>query len=99
MGVVASKGAAETTHNNRGDAGGGVFYAVRPEAGSHYIYIYRTYRFPGRKGETAVAVRKIITQNHVDLPSLTSIEVTGLCILLGNNEVLLAAAYNSPGHA
>jgi hypothetical protein len=31
---------------------------------------YRTGRFPGRKGGTAVVVRKGIPHNHVDLPSL-----------------------------
>jgi hypothetical protein len=44
-------------------------------------------------------VRKGITQNHVDLPPLVSIEATGLCIPLGDSEVLLAAAFKSPGHA
>jgi hypothetical protein len=31
---------------------------------------YRTDRYTGRKGGTAVAVRKGISHNHVDLPSL-----------------------------
>jgi hypothetical protein len=41
-------------------------------------HIYRTDRFPGRKGGTAVAVRKGIPHNHADLPPLVSIEATGL---------------------
>jgi hypothetical protein len=48
---------------------------------------------------TAVAVRKGIPYNHVDLPPLVSIETAGVCIPTGNNEVRLAAVYNSPGRA
>jgi hypothetical protein len=55
--------------------------------------------FPGREGGTAVEVRKGVPHTHVDLPPLVSIEATGVCILIGNNEVLLAAVCNSPGHA
>jgi hypothetical protein len=44
-------------------------------------------------------VRKGIPPNHVDLPPLVSIEATRICIPIGNNEVLFAAAYKSPGHA
>jgi hypothetical protein len=53
----------------------------------------------GLKGGTAVAVRKDIPHNHVDLPSLVFIEVTGICIPVGNSEVLLAAVYKPPGQA
>jgi hypothetical protein len=42
-------------------------------------------------------VRKSIPRNHVDLPPL-SIEITGLCILIGSSEVLLAAVCKSPSH-
>jgi hypothetical protein len=56
-------------------------------------HFYRTDRFPGRKGGTAVAVRKGITHNHVDLPPLVAVEATGACIPIGNSEVLLAALY------
>jgi hypothetical protein len=62
-------------------------------------HIYRTGRFPGRKGGTAVAVRKGIPQNHVDLPPLVSIEATGVCIPIENSEILLASVYKSPGRA
>jgi hypothetical protein len=51
------------------------------------------------KGRTAVAVRKGIPHNHVDLPPLISIEATGVCIPIGNSEILLAAVYKSPGLA
>jgi hypothetical protein len=63
-------------------------------------HFYQTDRFLGRKSRT-VAVRKGIPHNHVlvDLPSLTSIEATGVCISTGNSEVLLAAVCKSPGHA
>jgi hypothetical protein len=63
-------------------------------------YIFnRTDRFPGRKGGTAVTVRKGIPHNHVDLPPLVSIEATKVCIPIGNDEVLLAAVCKSSGHA
>jgi exonuclease III len=61
-------------------------------------HFYQTDRFPARKGGTAVAVRNSIPHNHADLPPLVSIEATGVCIPIGNNEVLLAAVHKSPGH-
>jgi exonuclease III len=61
--------------------------------------IYRINHYQGRKGGTAVAVRKAIHHNHVDLPPLVSIEATGVGTLVGNSEVLLAAVYKSPGRA
>jgi exonuclease III len=67
-----------------------------------YIPNYNFYqidRHPGMKGGTAVAVRKGIPHSHVDLPPLISIEATGVCIPIGNNEILFAAVYRSPGHA
>jgi hypothetical protein len=64
----------------------------------NYHY-YRTNCFQGRKVKTAVAVRKGIPHNHVDLLLLVSIEATGVCKPTGNSEVLLAAVYKSPGHA
>jgi exonuclease III len=63
------------------------------------FHFYRTDRHPGRKGGTAVAVRKGIPHNHVDLPPLNSVEATGVSISIGNSEVLLAAVYKSPGRA
>jgi hypothetical protein len=54
---------------------------------------------PGKKGGTAVAVRKGMPQNHADLPPLMSIEATDVCIPIGNNEILLADLYRSPGRA
>jgi hypothetical protein len=62
-------------------------------------HFYRTDRFPGRKGATAVAVRKGIPHNYGDLPPLVSIEATGVCTPTGNSELMLAAVYKSPGHA
>jgi hypothetical protein len=53
----------------------------------------------GRKGGTAFAVRKDIPHNHVDLPPLVSVEATGVCIHIGNSEVLPAAVYKSSGRA
>jgi hypothetical protein len=37
--------------------------------------------------------------NHVELPPLVSVEATGICIPIGNSEVLLAAVYKYPGRA
>jgi hypothetical protein len=62
-------------------------------------HFYRTDRFPGRKGGTCVAVRKGIRHDHVDLPPLVSIEATGVCIQIGNSELMLPAVYKSPGRA
>jgi hypothetical protein len=53
----------------------------------------------GLNGGTAVAVRKGIPHNHIDLPPLVLIEATGICVLIGNREVLLAAVYKAPGRA
>jgi hypothetical protein len=52
-----------------------------------------------KEKRTAVAVRKGIPHNHVDLPPLVSVESTGVCIPIGNSEVLLTAVYKSPGRA
>jgi exonuclease III len=54
---------------------------------------YRTHLFPGIKGGTAVAVKKGIPHNHVDLTPLNSLEATGICIPIGNSELLLTAVY------
>jgi hypothetical protein len=49
----------------------------------------RTDRFPGRKCGTAVADRKGISRNNVDLPPLVSVEAVSVCIPLGNGEYYL----------
>jgi hypothetical protein len=54
-------------------------------------HLHRTDGFPGRKVVTALAVRKGIPHSHVYLPPPVSIEATGICIPLGNTELLLAA--------
>jgi hypothetical protein len=63
------------------------------------FHFYKTDRYPGRKGGTAVAVRKGIPHNHVDLPPLVSVEATGVCIPIGYSEMFLAAVYKSQGRA
>jgi hypothetical protein len=69
----------------------------------HERFSFQNYHFyrndcqPGRKGGTAVAVKKGIPHNHVDLPLLVSVEATGVYIPIGNREILLAAVYKSPG--
>jgi hypothetical protein len=60
---------------------------------------YRTDRYLGRKGGTAVAVRKGVRHDHADPPRLASLEASGVCIPIGNSEVLLAAVYKDPGRA
>jgi hypothetical protein len=54
---------------------------------------------PGQKRRNSLAVRKGIPHNHVDLPPLVSVEATGVCIPIGNSEILLASVYKSPGRA
>jgi hypothetical protein len=34
---------------------------------------------------------------NVDLPLLISVEASGVCIPIGNQEILIAVAYKSPG--
>jgi endonuclease/exonuclease/phosphatase family metal-dependent hydrolase len=58
-------------------------------------HFYRIDRNPERKAGTAVAVRKGILHMSVDLPSLISVETTGVCIPIGNQEILIAV-YKSP---
>jgi hypothetical protein len=57
------------------------------------VTFHRTDRFPERKDVTAIAVRKGIPHKLVDLPPLVSIKATGICIPIGNSEVLLPAVY------
>jgi hypothetical protein len=61
------------------------------------FHFYRTGRYPDRKGITAVSVRKGIPPNHVDVPPIVSVETIGVCMPIGNSEILLASVYNSPG--
>jgi hypothetical protein len=61
-----------------------------------YYHLYQTDSYPGTKGGIAVAVRKVIPHNHLDLPPLVSVEATGVCIPIGDGEVLLAGVYKSP---
>jgi hypothetical protein len=62
-------------------------------------HLYRTDRHPCRKGGTAVAVRRVIPRNYVDLSHLVSVEATWVYIPIGNSEVLLTSVYKSPGRA
>jgi hypothetical protein len=43
-------------------------------------HFYRIDSSPGRKGGTAVAVRKGIPHDYVDLPPLVSVEATGVTV-------------------
>jgi hypothetical protein len=60
---------------------------------------YRADRGLDRKGGTAVAVKKGIPHNHVDLRPLVSVEATGVCIPVANSSIQFAAVYKSPGRA
>jgi hypothetical protein len=62
-------------------------------------HFYQTACFLGRRGGSAVTVRKGIPYNHVDLPPLVSIETTGVSTPIGSSETLLAAVLKSPGQA
>jgi hypothetical protein len=55
--------------------------------------VYRTYRHPRLKDETAIAVRKCIPHTHVSPSPLLSTEVN----IDWKKEVLLAALYKPPG--
>jgi hypothetical protein len=60
-------------------------------------HFYRIDRDPERKGGTVVAVRKGIPHMNVDIPPLISVEATGVCIPIGNQDILIAAVNKSPG--
>jgi hypothetical protein len=60
------------------------------------VQVYRTDRQRGPKGGTTVAVKKGIPHRYADLPPLLSVETRGVCIPIGNTEMLLAAVYKSP---
>jgi hypothetical protein len=47
-------------------------------------------------GGTAVAAKKAISHTYVDLPPLLSVEATGVCIVIGHTDMLLASLYKSP---
>jgi hypothetical protein len=57
-------------------------------------YDYWTNCFLGLKGRTAVAVRKGIPQNYIDLPPIVSVEATGVCIPIGSSEISLQLSKN-----
>jgi hypothetical protein len=54
-------------------------------------HFYRTDCHPGRNGGTALAVRRDVPHRYV--------EATGVCIPIGNSEILLSSVYKSPGRA
>jgi hypothetical protein len=65
---------------------------------STWSHVYRTDRFPGLKNGTAVAVKKGIPHDHMNLLPLVSIEATEICIATGRSEVLLAEDLNLKYH-
>jgi hypothetical protein len=69
---------------------------MKPDSRNHFAV--RIDRHPERKARPAISVRKDISHRQVDLPPLVSLEATGICIPIGNCEVLLAAVYKAPNH-
>jgi hypothetical protein len=59
-------------------------------------HINRNDRQDGHKGGTAIAVNQGIPHTHVDLPSLISVEATGVSIPIRHTEMLIASVYKSP---
>jgi hypothetical protein len=45
------------------------------------------------KGETAVAVKKGNPHTCINLPPLLLVKATGVCILIGNTELLIDCSY------
>jgi hypothetical protein len=58
--------------------------------------IYHTDHEDMHKARTALAGKKGISHTCVDLPPLLSVAATGICILIRNTEMFLAAVYKSP---
>jgi hypothetical protein len=58
-------------------------------------HIYRNDCHPGAKAGNAVAVRKGVRYNYVDLPPLISILATGFCTTRDKKEILVAVVYKS----
>jgi hypothetical protein len=44
-------------------------------------------------------VRRGVLHSYVDLPLVVSVDATGVCIPIGNSEILLATLYKSPGRS
>jgi hypothetical protein len=61
-----------------------------------YYDIYRTDLDYGHKNETAIAVKKGILHTCTDIPLFLPVDAAGICIPIGNSEMLLAAVYKSP---
>jgi hypothetical protein len=69
-----------------------LYHTEQVKLGLSKVPLYETDCFLGLKGGTAVAVRKGIPHNHVDLPPLVSVEAPGICIPI-ENKVLRATVY------
>jgi hypothetical protein len=64
---------------------------------SHEVYdIYQTEHQDRHKRWFSIAVKRGIPHRCTGFPSLCSVEATGVCILGGNTEMLLAAVCKSP---
>jgi hypothetical protein len=58
--------------------------------------IYRTDHEDGHEGGTANTVTKGIHHTCADPPPLLPVKATGVCIPIGNTDLLLAGVYKSP---
>jgi hypothetical protein len=57
------------------------------------LWFFTTDHEDEHKGKIAVAVKKGFSHICIDLPPLLSVEATGVCILILNTELFLAAVY------
>jgi hypothetical protein len=69
---------------------------LKPHMRYYISHFYRTDHEDEHKGKTAVAVKKGIANTCVDLPPLLSVKATGVCIPIGNTEILFAAVHKFP---
>jgi hypothetical protein len=58
--------------------------------------IFQTEHEDRHEGGAAVTVKKGIPHTSIDLPPLLSVEAAGVCRLIGNPEMCLAAVHKSP---
>jgi hypothetical protein len=70
-----------------------------PMRGSSFQIITFIRLLPRRKRQNCCCSEKRHSPQPCRPASLVSIEATGVCIPIGNSEVLLAAVCKSPGHA
>jgi len=77
------------------------FYFQTSKTSRKFLYSKFSYLSPKKflslKVGTALAVRKGIPHNQVDLPPPVSVEATEPCVPIGSSEILLVLLYKLPG--